>query len=153
MFQSIKEILGSPKATQRKEETVNIDAGAEILTHFQTQWAELHEINESNAKCAENVAETIFKLHEKIVRDNVTITGITQLLNSPNGVENSLRVCGEQIQNLTNSFEDVENGLLELEKLVLLCEFEKRKMEHRHELALYKKKKSGESCFRKKNYI
>lgn len=146
MLQSIKGILNSPtKTTVAPTEVLN--SGSEILTHFQNNWFELHELNETNAKKASELAEVISSLHSKIERDNIAVNSILLILNTPNGFHNVLDNCFEQITNLHKSLESVEESLLELEKLVELCDLEKKKNDHRKELELYKEKKMGRDVF------
>ena len=135
--------LLSPTSEEQpiKHQTHALNAGTEILTHYQEQWAELHNLNEENAKTAEKLAEKINVLHSKTVRDCDNVIDITQLLNSTPTVNKSMEMCCQQIAHLHKSFENVEKGILDLEDLIERIELEKRKVEHKYQLALYKEKK------------
>jgi len=118
-----------------------VNAGTAILTHFQQQWAELHELNEDNAKNAAKLAESISIVHAKVSRDYNNIVEITQLLNAPPTLDKSVDSCLAQIRQLQHSFETTERSLLDLEDAIEALELEKKKVDHKYQLALYKEKK------------
>ncbi|KAK5647319.1 hypothetical protein RI129_002211 [Pyrocoelia pectoralis] len=124
-----------------KSPSKNLSAGTDILTHYQEQWAELHSLNEDNANNAAILAEKINTLHTKTSIDYTNIVEITQLLNATPTINKSIEMCCQQIKNLHKSFESVEKGVLDLEDLIERIELERRKVEHKYQLALYKEKK------------
>ncbi|KAF5279665.1 hypothetical protein FQA39_LY18249 [Lamprigera yunnana] len=124
-----------------KPPTIAVNAGAGILTHFQEQWAELHNINEENASNAAKLAQTINNLHTKIYKDHTNIIEIIQLLNATPTINKSIEICCQQVKDLQQSFEKVEKGILDFEDIVERVDLEKRKVEHKYQLALYKEKK------------
>jgi hypothetical protein len=63
---------------------VNLNAGSEILTHFQNEWEVLHNTNEDNAKKAAAAAATIAKITHKIDRDKQSLSVMTHLLTNSN---------------------------------------------------------------------
>lgn len=123
---------------------IPLNSGADILTHFQKEWVELHEINEENAKNANSLAQTINNLHKKVSKDYSNVIKINQLLNTPPLLNKTIDVCFKQIKDLQKSFENTEKGLLDLEDAIERLELEKGKIEHKYQLALYKEKKLGE---------
>lgn len=120
---------------------IPLNSGADILTHFQKEWVELHEINEENAKNANSLAQTINNLHKKVSKDYSNVIEINQLLNTPPLLNKTIDVCFKQIKDLQKSFENTEKGLLDLEDAIERLELEKGKIEHKYQLALYKEKK------------
>lgn len=143
-------LFSEPKTPQAPSisSSVNLNAGARILNHYQVQWQQLHEINEDNAKNAAELADIIFTMHEKISVDQRNINDIINLVdggsqNLSKGVEH----CLEQVQQLTESFETVESSLLQLENLIENLELQEKQLEHRFQLALYKERKLGKRTY------
>jgi len=130
---SDEESVGSP--------SVALNTGAAILSHFQQEWAELHELNEDNAKNAAVLAETISSMHGKINKNYNNIVEITQILSAPPTLNKSVEHCLSQIRNLQQSFENTERNLLDLEDAIETLELQKRKVDHKYQLALYKEKR------------
>lgn len=120
---------------------IDVKAGSEILSHFQQEWAELHEINEQNAKSGAKLAESINEMHTKINNDYSNVVEIIQLLNAPQTINKSIESCLSQIRNLHDSFEKTEKGLIDLEETIEKLELEKIKVDHQYQLTLYKEKK------------
>lgn len=152
MFGNLKEKLISvgknvlfsdvkPPVSQNYPE-VNLNAGAQILSYFQDNWEQIHELNEDNAQHADIVAKMIDEMHKKICSDHRNVTDITYLLS--NGTQNlseSVVSCVEQLKSLQSSFESVENELVQLEDLIETLELQEKQLEHRFQLAMYKEKK------------
>ncbi|KAB0805535.1 hypothetical protein PPYR_02523 [Photinus pyralis] len=118
-----------------------LNAGADILTHYQDQWADIHSLNEENASSAAKLAAEINLLHTKTSVDYTNVVEITHLLNATPTINKSMETCCEQIKHLHTSFQNVEKGILDLEDLIERIELERRKVEHKYQLALYKEKK------------
>jgi hypothetical protein len=119
---------------------VNLNAGSEILTHFQNEWEVLHNTNEDNAKKAAAAAATIAKITHKIDRDKQSLSVMTHLLTNSN-LKLNIANCTKQIERLYGSFHEVEEGLLHLEDLIDNIQFENMKKEHRYHLKQYKLRK------------
>lgn len=120
---------------------INPDAAGELLEHFHKQWEEVHNNNETNANLADQAADAIGNIHLYITSQNEHITAINQLLTSLPTLQNTLQTCNSQIQQLCKSFEQVEEDLLQFEDVIEQCELEKKKNNHRYQLALYEEKK------------
>ncbi|RZC39986.1 dysbindin [Asbolus verrucosus] len=120
---------------------LNMNAGSEILTHFQNEWQTLHKTNEENAKKAQEVADTIAQVARKIDRDKESLGLMTHLLSNSNLHANIVQ-CTEQIEQVYDSFNEVEEGLLQLEELIDNIEFENMKKQHRYHLQQYRLRKN-----------
>lgn len=121
---------------------VNLNAGAHILSHFQSQWEELHELNEDNAKNSDELAQLIEDMYKKISSDHRNICDMSYLIcNGTQNLSDSVTNCVAQIKQLSVSFERVENDLIRLENLIENLELQEKELEHRFQLALYKEKK------------
>ncbi|KAF5299555.1 hypothetical protein FQR65_LT09360 [Abscondita terminalis] len=121
--------------------TIELNAGADILTHFQKQWADLHNLNEENATNAAKLADTIEILHTKISTEHANIIEMIQILNATPTINKSIESCCQQLKDLQKSFDKTEKGILDLEDVIERLELERRKVEHKYQLALYKEKK------------
>ncbi|KAK4885696.1 hypothetical protein RN001_001967 [Aquatica leii] len=131
----------SEEETVKTTPTIALNAGGEILSHFQEQWAELHNLNEENAANAAKLADQINVLHSKTSTEHANIIEMIQILNSTPTINKSIENCFQQIKDLQESFVKIEKGILDLEDVVERVELEKRKVEHKYQLALYKEKK------------
>lgn len=121
---------------------VNLNAGAQILSHFQNQWEQLHELNEENAHKSQVLADLIEELHNKVSADHRNVCDISYLLsNGTNNLSKSVTNCVTELEKLHESFEIVEKDLLQLENLIENLELQEKELEHRFQLALYKEKK------------
>lgn len=121
---------------------VNLNAGAQILNHYQQQWEEVHELNEENAKNSDILANMIEEMHKKVSNDHRSVSDISYLLsNGTQSLSESVTNCVTQLEDLNQSFESVEKDLLKLENLIEILELQERELEHRFQLALYKEKK------------
>lgn len=138
--------LLSPTSEEKpiQKPSIDLNAGAEILSHFQQEWAELHELNEHNAKNASALAETINNMHEKINKDYNNIVDIVHIVNGNPSLDKSIDKCVVQLQQLHKSFQNTEKSLINLEQIIDKIELEKKKTDHKYQLALYKEKKLGE---------
>lgn len=135
----------SDKGTVQCE--ANLNAGSEILSHYQNEWQALHNQSEENAKKAEKAATDIAKITHKIERDKKSLTVMTSLLANSN-LKQNISNCTKQIEELYNSFNEVEEKLVKLEDLINNIEFENMKKQHRFHLQEYKIRKEGNcGCF------
>ncbi|KAF2885236.1 hypothetical protein ILUMI_20955 [Ignelater luminosus] len=121
--------------------SIDLNAGAEILSHFQQEWAELHELNENNARKATTLAETINNMHDKINKDYNNIIDIIHIVNGKPSLNKSIDKCAVQLQQLHESFQNTEESLINLEQIIDKIELEKKKVDHKYQLTLYKEKK------------
>lgn len=134
----------SPQEPLYTNSTVNLNAGARILSYYQEKWEQLHELNEQNAKKASDLADTITSMHEKVSHDCRNVRDVTHLLNEgTSSILNTVENCLEQVDKLTDTIETVESDLLQLENLIENLELQEKQLEHRFQLALYKERKLG----------
>lgn len=121
---------------------LNLNAGSQILSHYQNEWETLHRVNEENAKEAEKVAEVIDRITNKIDRDRKSLVLMTQLLAQSN-LEANVENCTKDIKALFDSFILAEEELQQLEDIIENVEFEKMKKRHRYHLQQHIFRKSG----------
>ncbi|KAK9745969.1 hypothetical protein QE152_g6453 [Popillia japonica] len=140
-----KEILNEGKvivnAEKPKRNVQESDMGADILSHFQQSWADIHSLSEENAKNASTVADQINIMHMKISNDYRNLAQAVHVLTIAPCLKTQVDNCAVQVTSIHNSFEKVEQSLLTLEDLIEKIELEQRKVEHRHKFALYKEEK------------
>lgn len=121
---------------------VNLNAGANILTHYENHWESLHKINDENIKKAEEIASEITELSTSVNKDKENLGLLVYLLVNSN-LKSNINSCTKQVEELFNSFHKVEEELLELENLIENVQFEQMKKEHRYHLTQYKLRKEG----------
>ncbi|GJQ76293.1 hypothetical protein Trydic_g2021 [Trypoxylus dichotomus] len=132
-------IIVNAEKPQRNEELSDI--GADILTHFQQSWVDIHSLTEENAKNATILADEINSMHIKITNSYRNLAQIVHLLTVGPCLKNHIDNSIVQVMNIHASFEKVEQSLTTLEDLIEKIELEQRKIDHRHQFALYKEKK------------
>ncbi|KAJ8974096.1 hypothetical protein NQ317_011615 [Molorchus minor] len=117
--------------------TINVNAGADILKHFQDQWEELHNINEENARCANQVGQEIDTITSKISADKENICLITHILSNSN-LSGNISNYLSTIKDLYKTSEAVEKQLIQLECLIEETEFKNLKIQHQYHLQQYR---------------
>ncbi|CAG9836723.1 unnamed protein product [Diabrotica balteata] len=123
-----------------KKKLINVNAGAEILTHFQDQWEELHKINEDNARKAEKIAQEIDKI-SNYVSDNKQNLGLINHILITSQLSSNIDKCLKNIQELYNTSQTIEKDLIQLEDLIEQADFNKLKQEHEYHLEQYRSRK------------
>lgn len=118
---------------EEKQENANSNlieintAGAKILSNFQQQWAEIHELNEQNSSAVQSVATQISNLHLVVCKTALNIAEINKILSSSKSFKSIADNCVSQLKQLQNSAENVEKSLILLEDLTDRVELEKMK--------------------------
>lgn len=105
-------------------------AGAKILSNFQQQWAEIHELNEQNASAVQNVATQISNMHLAVYKTASNIAEMNKILNSAKSFKSIADSCVSQLKQLQNSAENVEKSLILLEDLTDQVELERMKIKY-----------------------
>uniref|UniRef100_V5HYV6 Putative distrobrevin binding protein 1 n=1 Tax=Ixodes ricinus TaxID=34613 RepID=V5HYV6_IXORI len=104
-----------------------VNAGAELLHHYQSRWEELHGYNEANARQAELAGIQQLCLQ------------VAQLPKLQQGVQQLMNTIGE----LEGMFEEVELRLVSLEDVIETQALQERQLDERFKLALYGEKRKG----------
>lgn len=122
----------------------NLNAGADILHHYQCKWEDLHNIAEENAKTAENIDKLIGDIHKY---SEEKLNGIQQLnsqLSLLPKLHTSIQALMTKIGELEGLFEEVESSVLYLEDMIETQELQEKQLDYRFQLALFQKKKLAE---------
>lgn len=135
---------GEGQASKSKKQNykgISLNAGADLLHHYQQLWAELHENDATNAKKAEEVDTTLGNLHSYCFEHLSLIRQLnTQFAALPQLQTSILDLMGK-IGELEGVFEEVEDALMNLEDVIEIQELQERQLDHRFQLAMYKEKK------------
>ncbi|KAG5897134.1 hypothetical protein JTB14_025087 [Gonioctena quinquepunctata] len=123
-----------------KKAEINLNAGAEILQHFQNQWEELHKINEENAKNAEKAAHEIERISAKINANKTNLELIEHIFTNSKLADNISR-CLNAINDLYRSSEKIEHDLIKLETLMDEGDFQRLQRQHKYHLDQYQIRK------------
>lgn len=138
-------VIENPKQKKCiKTRHVNLDAGADLLHHFQLQWNELHELAEENAMKAQQVDTLVTNIYQKLEHEWDSITCLNNTLAIIPKINNGIQNLMDQIGTLEEMFEEVEGALYQLEDLNEMLDLQSRQLDHRFQLALYKEKKLSE---------
>ncbi|XP_040061104.1 dysbindin-like isoform X1 [Ixodes scapularis] len=120
-----------------------VNAGAELLHHYQSRWEELHGYNEANARQAEAVDALTADLHRHCQQQLAGIQQlclqVAQLPKLQQGVQELMKTIGE----LEGMFEEVELRLVSLEDVIETQALQERQLDERFKLALYGEKRKG----------
>lgn len=131
-----------PKPRQECQKKV-VNAGADILHHYQSKWESIHSINEENAKKAEEVDTLIVGLHSHCQQQLASIQQLNlqvgQLPKLQQGVQELMKTIGE----LEGMFEEVELRLVSLEDVIETQALQEKQLDERFKLALYGEKRKG----------
>lgn len=127
--------VGLLKDEEKQEnQTSNLNeintAGAKILSNFQQQWADIHELNEQNSRGVQNVATQISNMHLSVCKTALNIAEINRILNSAKSFKSIADNCVGQLQQLQSSAENVEKSLIILEDLTDQVELERMKIKY-----------------------
>jgi len=123
---------------------VDLNAGAELLHRYQTQWQQMHEMSESNAKSAEEVSKVIAvvdsnaKKQESLIKDLLTqLSSLPQMVESIESLEKDLIKC-------KNNFLKAEQLLTTLEDNKEVEDLEKLKIDQHFKIEIYKDSKTSQ---------
>ncbi|XP_065354042.1 dysbindin protein homolog [Cloeon dipterum] len=123
---------------------VNFNAGAELLDKYQTDWKEIHDAAEDNARKADLVDQMIDSLHQNVKKQWTDIGNLSSSVNEVPHLIYKVQELIEEINTLKNTCEEVQHSLLELEDLVETQVLREEQLDHRFQLAMYKEKKLAE---------
>lgn len=133
---------GSRRSQRTKsDDGCDPNAGAEILHNYQTQWSELHQLAEENAKKADEADQLIGQMHENFETQWSNVAQISSGLANLPQLLCIVHDLMEQLGLLQGLFEDVEGALLNLEDTIEMQAFQEKQLEHRFQLALHKEKR------------
>ncbi|RWS14544.1 dysbindin-like protein [Dinothrombium tinctorium] len=130
--------------SKTKKVKVDLNAGAELLHHYQQHWENLHKQSEANAKIAEEVASVIDRINESVMRKNAIINEFISLVSSIPSMHESVGNVVDDLKQLEKNILLVEQRLTELEEAKQDEAFKKMNMNQAYEVALYREKKSAQ---------
>lgn len=130
----------SEDRTAYVKDTVNVNAGAGILQHYQTLWEELHNANAENAKDADRIALEVDQISGKINSQKENLELLSHILSTSSLTSNITR-CLDSINDLYKTSHSVEAELVKLESLIDQMGFENLKNRHNYHLNQYELRK------------
>ncbi|KAG8243562.1 Dysbindin [Homalodisca vitripennis] len=137
-FRGLK--VADTSSDSARKHPVDLNAGADLLHKYQTEWQELHQLAEENAVAAQKVDVRIGALHEEVMRQwNATSQLTTGLATLPKLAAQTDKIIS-QIE-LRNLVVEVESSLIELADTVEKKELQERQLESRFQLALHSEKR------------
>lgn len=123
---------------------VNTNAGSELLLRYQTQWQQMHELNEINAKKAEEIAKVITETDRMSKKLDTSMDELlTQLSSLPQFME-SIDLIEKDLLESKKLFVQIEQILTNLEDIKEVEEFEKLKLDQNYKVMVYKDTKDSE---------
>lgn len=95
---------------------VNLAAGSELITHWQNQWAEMHQTGTENGVLARNLTADITEVSSHVVAiRNASSRLLNELLSSLPEVESSLTLVEAEMAKSMALFGALEEAITELE--------------------------------------
>lgn len=126
---------------RKKHFSVNFNAGADLLQHYQKQWQEFHNLNDDNAKQAEEVGRLIENLQGQCQEQSSAIQQIVIQLSQVPRLQTSVSTLMNKIGELEGIFEEVEVALFNLEDVIEMQQLQEKQLDQRFQLALHKEKR------------
>lgn len=128
MLNTLKEKLLSSVKNQEELTTSalspnKINAGSEILKHFQEQWSDLHALNENNATNLRIAAATTKHIHDHMEAQKNNFSQLNEWILSLPYLCNTLNHCANCLSDVYTSCDLVERKLYVLENLIEEIEF------------------------------
>ncbi|XP_055988244.1 dysbindin [Sorex fumeus] len=119
-------------------------AGLELLSRYEDTWAALHRRAKECASAGELVDSEVVMLSAHWEKRKTSLSELLEQLRQLPGLLADLESMTRSLTTLEASFEEIENGLLNLEDLCGQCELERFKHLQAQQLENYKKKKRKE---------
>nr|KAF6381763.1 dystrobrevin binding protein 1 [Pipistrellus kuhlii] len=119
-------------------------AGLELLSRYEDTWAALHRRAKECASAGELVDSEVVMLSAHWEKKKTSLIELQEQLQQLPGLIADLESMTANLMHLENSFEEVENHLLNLEDLCAQCELERCKHMQSQQLENYKKNKRKE---------
>ncbi|RWS26626.1 dysbindin-like protein, partial [Leptotrombidium deliense] len=123
---------------------VDLNAGADLLNHYQKHWQKLHKQSEDNSKLAEHVSYTASAIQDCVLRKQVAVNEFLNLLSSIPSIEETISSVCSDLKVLEKSIKLVEQRLNEVEASKEDENLEKVKLNRQYDVAMYKEQKSAE---------
>uniref|UniRef100_A0A1B6FG93 Dysbindin n=1 Tax=Cuerna arida TaxID=1464854 RepID=A0A1B6FG93_9HEMI len=138
-FRGLKVADNSSDLTRKHP--VDLNAGADLLHKYQTEWQELHQLAEENALAAQKVDVRIGALHGEVMGQwNATSQLTAGLATLPKLAAETDKIIS-QIGELWSLVVEVESSMIELADTVERKELQERQLESRFQLALHSEKR------------
>lgn len=114
---------------------VNQDVGAELLTHFKDEWAEIHHSTEEASKKATIMDKNIKQLNQSITRSHVIISRCQEEFTHLRDVVESLDEAQSKVEAISGLIAQVEQDLFNYSqaKAELKLERQKHSIQRQHE--------------------
>ncbi|GAB0091287.1 Dysbindin protein homolog [Sergentomyia squamirostris] len=120
---------------------INLYAGCDLLAVNESQWSEIRNLNEQNARKASEIDGSIVEIRDKTEKTLTTIQDLNVTLAALPVVVTALNGCVDVIQDVGAKCATLEKKLMELEDLLEVLELQEKQLDHRFEMAMYKEKK------------
>lgn len=130
--------------TSPKNKPSNLNAGAELLSHFQSQWHDIHTKSLENAAKAEEASKLIESTTRSLAKKCAVLSEFDTLLTGVLGAEAALKTLEADFVTAIE-YSNVLEGLIdELQLKKEVEEQEKLQLKAKYQLALYKEKRVAE---------
>lgn len=116
----------------------NLEAGAEILSKYQKEWAQLHETSRECAKRAQGADQIISEFSKKCSDLHATMTAFHNELAQLPDVIKSIETVKADVEAIGGQMEVLDNCMLDLEEVCELLDLERRKAAQDRKLLMLK---------------
>ena len=121
-----------------------MNAGSDLLNHYQNQWHELHGKNEQNANLAMQLAKSIDQIDSETKKRHAIMSEFLYQLSTLPQIEKTISSIENQLVQLKQQFVQIEQKLTLLEIDKQKEDFDKIKLDQQYQLAVYKEKTASE---------
>jgi septal ring factor EnvC (AmiA/AmiB activator) len=136
--------LGINNSRFDRNSKVNLNAGADLLHRYQTQWQQMHQLNEENARIASDIAKGINDIDMSSKRQHLLMSELLSQLSSLPQIKGTIDSIEKDLNKTKKQIIQIEEILTTLEEKKEEEDFEKLKLDHQYKCAVYKETKASQ---------
>jgi len=140
--EGIKSQFGSEIVTT--ERNIVLEAGSEVLSHYQDGWRRIHEGSEQNARHADRADREVSRVHAEYEKQWRHVAMLSNLIGQLPKLNADIEGIMHSLGELENLFIEVEVSLLALEDTIDAREAQEKQLEQRFQLAIYQERRRQE---------
>lgn len=123
----------------------NLNAGAELLHHYQKQWESLHRKTEANSQLSGEVAKLVTELSSSANRRSKVMNDFVALTSTLPQINEAIDLVAEDLKTLEKQITEAENLLTDLQDKKEKEALDRLELDQKYQLALYKEKRARQT--------
>jgi len=130
--------------SESDEAVVNLQAGAQLISHYQTAWRCIHDNAEIVAKQAEITDREVSRVAAEYDKQWRHVSKMSSLVATLPDINTQIQDVMKSLGQLENLFMEVEVSLLALEDTIDARDAQEKQLEQRFQLAIYQERRRQE---------